>query len=200
MDGKTAMERMNFTAPNNVSYSFVNVYPSTTAVGKGYKTFITAFSSDFAVAADLAPGGEDMIKVKVGSPRSEMIKGNALNHEREGQNVLYADGHAEFEHTPLAGTMNDNIYTVNALDEEKRNLHPKGESVAGHDPAHAADSVLTPTAVARPKGMEITMAVPPASMGGDDPRSPMERLAEVERRLEAVEKKMGIEPGTRPAK
>ena len=36
---------------------------------------------------------------------------NSANHNREGQNVLYADSHAKFEKTPYIGISNDNIYT-----------------------------------------------------------------------------------------
>jgi prepilin-type processing-associated H-X9-DG protein len=41
---------------------------------------------------------------------------NSPNHggrgQGEGQNVLYADGHASFVRTPMAGIDSDNIYTV----------------------------------------------------------------------------------------
>jgi prepilin-type N-terminal cleavage/methylation domain-containing protein/prepilin-type processing-associated H-X9-DG protein len=36
--------------------------------------------------------------------------GNAAAHQREGQNVLFVDGHASFEKYPNCGIMNDNIY------------------------------------------------------------------------------------------
>jgi len=36
---------------------------------------------------------------------------NAQPHEREGQNVMFADGHASFEKTSDVGIKNDNIYT-----------------------------------------------------------------------------------------
>ena len=36
---------------------------------------------------------------------------NSQNHGGEGQNVLYADGHAEFGRRPIVGVSNDNIYT-----------------------------------------------------------------------------------------
>jgi prepilin-type processing-associated H-X9-DG protein len=37
---------------------------------------------------------------------------NSPNHRGEGQNVLYVDGHASFERTPLTGINADNIYTL----------------------------------------------------------------------------------------
>jgi prepilin-type N-terminal cleavage/methylation domain-containing protein/prepilin-type processing-associated H-X9-DG protein len=154
MDNSAATQRVNFTGATdglvvkNVSYSFVNVYPTTTAIGKGYKTFITAFSSDFAIAADLSPasaaqaGSDVLSSATVGAPRSTMIKGNSKNHDQDGQNVLYADGHAEFQQTPLCGTQNDNIYSANAANSTTNTLSQTGASTTGTDPQHAADSVL----------------------------------------------------------
>jgi prepilin-type N-terminal cleavage/methylation domain-containing protein/prepilin-type processing-associated H-X9-DG protein len=155
MNNLAATSRSNFTGDSNnlvvknVSYSFVNVFPTTTATGAGYKTFITAFSSDFAVAADLSPGSNTGAKMGAdgnlsscvtGAARSIMIRGNSKNHDQDGQNVLYADGHAEFQQTPLCGTQNDNIYTANGGTSTQ--LSTNGSSQAGSDPIHAADSVL----------------------------------------------------------
>lgn len=38
--------------------------------------------------------------------------GNAFAHQREGQNVLFVDGHSNFEQYPNCGVMNDNIYQM----------------------------------------------------------------------------------------
>jgi prepilin-type processing-associated H-X9-DG protein len=137
MNNLAATLRGNFTGDpatgsvaKNVSYSFVNVYPSAAAIEKGYKTFITAYSSDFAIAADLSPAPPDdprFQSIKAGAARAVMIKGNSRNHDQDGQNVLYADGHAEFQQTPLCGVNHDLIYTAQS---------------GGVDPANAADSVL----------------------------------------------------------
>lgn len=37
---------------------------------------------------------------------------NSQNHNGEGQNILYMDGHADFQRKPVAGINNDNIYTA----------------------------------------------------------------------------------------
>ncbi len=52
---------------------------------------------------------------------------NSRNHRGQGQNVLFMDGHATFERTPLAGIAHDNIYTV-ALDAERPESRIGGES------------------------------------------------------------------------
>ncbi len=58
---------------------------------------------------------------KTGTSGSDILKKsnddwrpyNSTNHGGEGQNVLYVDGHAEFQRRPIVGTNNDNIYTYN---------------------------------------------------------------------------------------
>ena len=42
----------------------------------------------------------------------EVKVGNAHPHDRDGQNVLYADGHNSYENTSDVGVMNDNIYLI----------------------------------------------------------------------------------------
>jgi len=41
----------------------------------------------------------------------EIQRANAYAHEREGQNVLFGDGHVSFEKSSDCGVRNDNIYT-----------------------------------------------------------------------------------------
>ena len=46
-----------------------------------------------------------------------MKRGNAIGHQEEGQNVLFADIHVEFEKLSSCGIDDDNIYTYNIVDE-----------------------------------------------------------------------------------
>ena len=46
------------------------------------------------------------------SPRWTIQVANAQSHEREGQNVLFGDGHNEFSNRTDIGVQNDNIYTA----------------------------------------------------------------------------------------
>jgi prepilin-type processing-associated H-X9-DG protein len=95
-DPQSAKRRSNFTDyRKNLSYSYNNPYPSTTAIGNGFKMNNT-LSAEFAVAADKNPG----------APRT-----NGKIH-RNGQNVLFGDGHVAFETTPLCGVNKDDIYTT----------------------------------------------------------------------------------------
>jgi len=43
--------------------------------------------------------------------KEEIRKVNAIAHREEGQNVLFLDGHVNFEESPLCGINDDNIYT-----------------------------------------------------------------------------------------
>src|SRR6185369_15490313 len=106
----------------NLGYSFANMYPSDSAVQKGYK-WTSKMPAEFALAADINPGVKppryDVTAVKPDSPASIRAKGNSGNHEQEGQNVLYSDGHVTYQLTPLCGVSGDNIYTnkSNRLDQ-----------------------------------------------------------------------------------
>jgi len=74
----------------------------------------------FAISADKGPFGATL---EAGMPNpgvsmpgvenrdSAWRPWNSPNHKGRGQGVLYADAHAEFMTTPLAGLKNDNIYT-----------------------------------------------------------------------------------------
>ena len=42
--------------------------------------------------------------------RDPFMSGNSASHQREGQNVLYNDGHVRFERYPNCGIENDNIW------------------------------------------------------------------------------------------
>ena len=53
---------------------------------------------------------------------STLIKqGNAIAHQRDGQNVLFVDSHVSFEKSPACGVDDDNIYTrVTGTSDDRR--------------------------------------------------------------------------------
>jgi prepilin-type processing-associated H-X9-DG protein len=61
-----------------------------------------------------------------------MSRANSANHERDGQNVLYGDGHVAWQTNALAGTHGDNVYT-------------NGNNQVVASPTGRDDSVLLPT-------------------------------------------------------
>jgi prepilin-type processing-associated H-X9-DG protein len=69
-----------------------------------------------------------------------MQKANSRNHQGQGENVLYGDGHAEFVQNPFCGTKMDNIYTVSASTDGSVTT---SKTVTG-SPVWAGDSVLLP--------------------------------------------------------
>jgi len=113
----TALNQVNFTnIQNNLSYSYACPYPDTTALGSGYK-MIQGLEPTFAVAADINPGtsgnsgNDNVIFPNTASSGLQMQEGNSNNHGKQGQNVLYGDGHVEFQNNPFCGVDRDNIYT-----------------------------------------------------------------------------------------
>jgi prepilin-type N-terminal cleavage/methylation domain-containing protein/prepilin-type processing-associated H-X9-DG protein len=113
----TALNQINFTnVQNNLSYSYADPYPDTNALGSGYK-MKQGLDPTFAVAADINPGtagnggNSNVLAPNTSSSGQQMRQGNSNNHGQDGQNVLFGDGHVEFDNNPFVGTDRDNIYT-----------------------------------------------------------------------------------------
>ena len=78
---------------------------------------------------------------------------NAYSHGRDGQNVVYADGHASFEKTSDVGAENDNIYVPYGASANPEHAHRRGDDTvmlgitdpaakAAIQPALSSDSYL----------------------------------------------------------
>jgi prepilin-type N-terminal cleavage/methylation domain-containing protein/prepilin-type processing-associated H-X9-DG protein len=147
----TALNQVNFTnIAQNLSYSYACPYPDQYALGSGYK-MVQGLEPTFAVAADINPGttgnsGNDNVMNPTTSSSGQAQKyGNSNNHGKDGQNVLYGDGHVEFQNTCFCGVSRDNIYTRGGPTWNPTN--PAG--VVGQNlvdsPYVGNDSVLLPT-------------------------------------------------------
>ena len=70
------------------------------------------------VAADINPGttgkNSNVLAVTSTSTARDMRQANSKNHDEDGQNVLYGDGHVEFQSNPFCGVNRDNIYARRA--------------------------------------------------------------------------------------
>ena len=154
MNGDSPNNRSNFTDPKkNLSYSITNPYPtSAMGVARGYK-WSGNVSADWAIAADRNDGtGFTNAGITANSANSFQKGLNSKNHEQEGQNVLYNDGHAEWSPNVWAGANRDSIYAA-----AQTQVNASGEYVQLPDPRIMAnnaepqmelDSVLLPAGTA----------------------------------------------------
>jgi len=127
----------------NLSYSFANPYPDSTAVSSGFK-LTTSISAEFAIASDINPGvagnNDNVLNVQTTSPSSTMKQGNSNNHDEDGQNVLYGDGHVDFNQNPFCGVARDLIFA-----KKKDSVNFTGDAAPlNKTPLNADDSVLLP--------------------------------------------------------
>jgi prepilin-type N-terminal cleavage/methylation domain-containing protein/prepilin-type processing-associated H-X9-DG protein len=131
------IQRSNFTdVKKNLSYSYQNPYPSSKAIGAGFK-LNNAIGAEFAVAADKNPGtaggeSDNVLFPTATSSAKDMKRANTANHDRDGQNILYGDGHVAWESNPFVGVNRDNIWTT-------------ADGKINASPVDANDSVLLPT-------------------------------------------------------
>jgi prepilin-type processing-associated H-X9-DG protein len=125
----------------HLSYSYQNPYPTNDAIAAGWQ--FKNPDATFAVASDMNPGGDAVTKVKIDSPADQMKAANSLNHGGEGQNVLFGDGHVEWETTPFCGTQHDNIFTAAGPEITGPG---RGTAVIVASSVDANDSILLPTA------------------------------------------------------
>jgi prepilin-type N-terminal cleavage/methylation domain-containing protein/prepilin-type processing-associated H-X9-DG protein len=104
----------------NLSYSYQNPYANTTAISAGFK-FNNSLGAEFAIASDINPGitvtgaASTVLTVSPTSTARDMRGGNSANHDQEGQNVLYGDGHVEWQQNPFVGTQRDNIFVARTV-------------------------------------------------------------------------------------
>jgi len=146
----SAINRCNWSAAagsfaTGCSYSYADPYPPFTAIGAGYK-LQAGMDPGFAIMADINPGAtgavgsagvsDNVNAVNASSSALQKKLGNSNNHGKDGQNVLYADGHVEFQNTCLCGLNGDNIYNCQ---------NDTGQTVCASGPVSSTDSCLMPT-------------------------------------------------------
>jgi prepilin-type N-terminal cleavage/methylation domain-containing protein len=146
MAGKQASLRSNFQDLDGtgkpISYSIANPYPSTNTVGTGYK-WNNGQVADFAIAADR----NEVVKQRNAATNPDTATSqnnkdmNSKNHEGEGQNVMYNDGHVEWQTTPFCGANRDHIYLAGTLPANGTGAQT---FKAGPEPQTSLDTVLLP--------------------------------------------------------
>jgi len=157
LNNRPPNQRVNFFGPNNLSYSFANPYPNDTAIGAGYKLNGNV-PADFAIAGD-RNDGDMLTSVNSNSAASEQKKINSKNHEGDGENVLFNDGHCEWSTTSFVGANKDCIYsraTTTTIGGSAAQANPAASAGfpttdANAQPALDLDTILIPA-----KGPKVT--------------------------------------------
>jgi prepilin-type processing-associated H-X9-DG protein len=165
------------TLAMHLSYSLNNPYFSDQASAAG-AIWNSSISAEYAVAGDMNPGTDDLTKLTTQSPPAQMRHGNSFNHNQEGQNILFGDGHVEFDQNPFVGVLRDNIYTFEAPEQPGNNKSESAGIIGA--PVSAEDSVLLPTAKSigsvDDKGNLITL-IPIQPVTADQAASLRQKLA-----------------------
>jgi prepilin-type N-terminal cleavage/methylation domain-containing protein/prepilin-type processing-associated H-X9-DG protein len=135
----TSSNRKTFSQlGRNLSYSMQNPF--------GGPRWTSALSADVPIMADQNPGttgrNDNVLSVTLTATATQLKAGNSNNHNEDGQNVMYADGHVEWLTTPFVGIQRDNIYTRAADDPNDR---PSGNDGVIGDSQDENDAVMLPT-------------------------------------------------------
>jgi prepilin-type N-terminal cleavage/methylation domain-containing protein len=139
----------------NLSYSYEVPFPTQAAISGNWK-LTTSLPADYAVCSDINPGTTvpsttiNVTNVLTNAPASQMRQGNSSNHEQDGQQVLYGDGHVDWSNNPFCGTQRDNIYTARIASTGTSQTTPfssggscnKGSTAS--TPYDSTDSILLP--------------------------------------------------------
>ena len=107
--------RGNFRSARHLSYSYASPFSN----AEKYELSTDVLEGDFVIMADRNPGRRadgksDVTAVDSTAAPLAHALANSLNHDRAGQNVLYAYGNIVFVNTPYVGVNRDNIYTAQA--------------------------------------------------------------------------------------
>lgn len=139
-----ASKRGNFTSKDNLSFSIAVPYPSSASTGQGYRWNANQ-NPEFAMMADMNPGGDVGTASESGtSPQTMRTLYNSRNHDGDGQNVLFGDGHVSFENTIFVGVRKDNIFGPFTSGDNGVTRTPQAIG-AGVFPYSGEDSYLVPT-------------------------------------------------------
>jgi prepilin-type N-terminal cleavage/methylation domain-containing protein/prepilin-type processing-associated H-X9-DG protein len=122
----------DFESYNNISYGYQVPFgprPTQPHEGMDNRQIIAADKGPFYTQRNDVDWKADGEELDLESSPKLWQKYNSSNHggfnQGEGQNCLYADGHASFNRTPIVGIDNDNIYTLmgEPWDSERGRIH-----------------------------------------------------------------------------
>jgi prepilin-type processing-associated H-X9-DG protein len=133
----------NFDKIGSLSYSIATPYFTNNASTAGYR-WNNNLGPEFALMADMNPGVIAENSAKSDNAASLQKTYNSKNHGQDGQNVLFGDGHVNFEMTSFCGTNHDGIYNGTAVDPGNGTRTNNGANSL--DPTSDGDSILLPVA------------------------------------------------------
>lgn len=159
---RTAQDKSNFRSGETLSYSYADPYPDAASAKRGYRLYMGNLNPAFAVAADMNPGSPSLLQLTTSSSVDQIRAGNSANHSGDGQNVLYADGHVEFNNNPFCGINRDNIYTCgpSGNDPNTGAPLPTGGTAIFGSPIGPNDSVLLPAVIMPTMAVAAAPAAP----------------------------------------
>jgi len=122
----------NGSAPSDYAYSYSVAYPwSPKGIGGWWRNQTDA---SLPLIADMAPLSGTGNPAATPATGMGSRTGNSFTHQRDGENIGFGDGHAEFTRMPAAGQSNDNIYTSNG-----GRASPNGTPFMGGSPPPIGD-------------------------------------------------------------
>jgi hypothetical protein len=105
-------------------------------------------AADLVIAAD-RNDGDSNLTVTSNSASSELRKINSRNHDQDGENALFNDGHVEWNSTSFVGANRDCIYSMaKTINTPPEQTNPAGSatwpSLSNAQPNLDRDTVLIP--------------------------------------------------------
>jgi prepilin-type N-terminal cleavage/methylation domain-containing protein len=133
---------------DNCSYSYhipFGQYALTTSSEPGLAVAADRNPWIASPAADVDPAQWDGFQPDI-SPYNgsseDALRGNAISHQGDGQNVLFLDSHVDFAKRPYCSLEDDNIYTRSAVTNRGDAKGTKITPAADISPANRKDSLL----------------------------------------------------------
>jgi prepilin-type N-terminal cleavage/methylation domain-containing protein/prepilin-type processing-associated H-X9-DG protein len=136
-----------------LSYSYQNPYAVSTAIQNGF-SFNDSMSADLALMSDINPGivgtptATGILNLLQTSSGNTQRLGNSVNHDQDGQNVLFADGHVDWSSSAWVGSGGDNVFTARLNGTQtsggSANVTLTTSNSATLSPYDANDSILLP--------------------------------------------------------
>ncbi len=101
------------TANSQVSYGYQVPYGTTghPSADRHQRMVLAADRGPYSRALEIGVPNPGVPDLTANADPANWSPWNSPNHGGEGQNVLYADSHADFQQTPIVGVDDDNIYT-----------------------------------------------------------------------------------------